>query len=77
MTTSNTTGTVSASTAARKLSRLNTLTEFVEKVDVAILGEEPQMRKELQRVRKLAIDEMRTLRIELDKIAHQKNENMV
>lgn len=54
-----------------KMARLDTLTSFITKIDEAILGEEPQMRKEYQKLRKLALEEMKTLNQDLAKIANQ------
>lgn len=54
-----------------KLSRLNALTALVIKIDEAILGEEPQMRKEFQKIKKLAETEMRSLHVEMNKIVDQ------
>lgn len=54
-----------------KMNRLDTLTSFVAKIDEATLGEEPQMRKEYQKLKKLALAEMKTLNQDLAKIANQ------
>ena len=54
-----------------KVERLAELGKLVEKIDVACLGEEPQMRKEMQKIRKIAIEQMRTLKAELDKFAKE------
>ena len=53
----------------RKLERLNTLTDFVAKLEEAILGEEPQMRKEYIKLKKIAIKEMDSLNSELRQLA--------
>lgn len=52
-----------------KLARLEKLTAFVAKIDEASLGEEPQMRKEYQKIRKLAVKEMAKINQELKKLA--------
>lgn len=54
-----------------KLSRLNALTDLVKKIDEASLGEDPQMCKEYQKIKKLAVAEMKTLNEDLKKIANQ------
>lgn len=55
----------------RKLKRLNALTELVDKINEASLGENPQMVKEYSKIKKLAMTEMRQLNADLVRIANQ------
>jgi len=60
-----------------KLARLEKLTALVDKIEIATLGEDPQMRKEYSKLKKLALKEMISLNRELKVLADQNLEMQV
>ena len=46
--------------------RKEALTVLIEKTRAAMLGEEPQMRKELEKVEKLAVQQLRELNAKIE-----------
>ena len=51
-----------------KKARLLDLSNLRDKIDEAILGEEPQMRKEMRNLKKTVENEMRSLKLEIENI---------